>query len=86
MEMVDLPRLVEIDRLLSHAKGVTVAELAERFGVSTKTIYRDLELCKLLYGRRLSFSEERHNRRRYRIDADNRMFAPWVQARTKLLV
>jgi hypothetical protein len=85
MEMVDLPRLVELDRMLARDKGVTVAELAQRFQVSTKTAYRDIELCKLLYGRRLSFTEERHNRRRYRIDGADRLFATWVRSRTQRL-
>lgn len=85
IEMVDLPRLVELDRLLALGKGVTVSELVERFKVSSKTVYRDLELCKMLYGRRLSFVEERYNRRRYRIDAVDRVFAPWVDSRAARL-
>ncbi len=42
--MMKLNRLVEITVLLLNRKTVTAAELAERFGVSTRTIYRDLDV------------------------------------------
>ena len=37
-------RLFEIVYLLLEKKKVTAKELAERFEVSTRTIYRDIEL------------------------------------------
>lgn len=37
-------RLMEITILLLNRKTVTAGELAERFGVSTRTIYRDVEV------------------------------------------
>ncbi|MCL1822704.1 MAG: YafY family transcriptional regulator [Oscillospiraceae bacterium] len=38
-----LNRLLEITTILLNKKTVTAAELAERFGVSTRTIYRDID-------------------------------------------
>jgi len=38
-----LERLVEIITILLNKKTVTAAELAERFGVSVRTIYRDVD-------------------------------------------
>lgn len=37
-------RLLEITTILLNKKTVTAAELAERFGVSTRTIYRDIDV------------------------------------------
>ena len=37
-------RLLEITTILLNRRTVTAAELAERFGVSTRTIYRDIEV------------------------------------------
>ncbi|MCL2638221.1 MAG: YafY family transcriptional regulator [Oscillospiraceae bacterium] len=39
-----LNRLLEITTILLNKKTVTAAELAERFGVSTRTIYRDIDV------------------------------------------
>lgn len=39
-----LNRLLEITTLLLNKKTVTAAELADRFGVSTRTIYRDIDV------------------------------------------
>lgn len=39
-----LNRLLEITTILLNRKTVTAAELAERFGVSLRTIYRDIEV------------------------------------------
>jgi predicted DNA-binding transcriptional regulator YafY len=39
-----LNRLLEITTILLNRKTVTAAELAERFGVSTRTIYRDIDV------------------------------------------
>lgn len=39
-----LNRLLEITILLLNRKSVTASELAERFGVSLRTIYRDVEV------------------------------------------
>lgn len=39
-----LNRLLEITTLLLNKKSVTAAELAERFGVSVRTIYRDIDV------------------------------------------
>ncbi len=39
-----LNRLLEITTLLLNRRSVTAAELAERFGVSLRTIYRDIEV------------------------------------------
>jgi predicted DNA-binding transcriptional regulator YafY len=36
-------RLLEITLILLNKKSVTAGELAERFGVSTRTIYRDID-------------------------------------------
>jgi predicted DNA-binding transcriptional regulator YafY len=36
-------RLLEITLILLNKNGVTAGELAERFGVSTRTIYRDID-------------------------------------------
>jgi len=85
LEIVDLPRLCEIDRLLSLKSGATVTELAARLAVSSKTVYRDLALCRVVYGNRLIEIHEAHNRKRYRIEPDNRMFATWVSERAKRL-
>ena len=38
-----LNRLLEITIILLNRSGVTARELAERFGVSTRTIYRDID-------------------------------------------
>ncbi|MDR0326372.1 MAG: YafY family transcriptional regulator [Oscillospiraceae bacterium] len=38
-----LNRLLEITNLLLNRKSVTAAELAERFGVSVRTVYRDID-------------------------------------------
>ena len=38
-----LNRLLEITTILLNRSGVTARELAERFGVSTRTIYRDID-------------------------------------------
>lgn len=40
-------RLIEITVLLLNRKTVTARELAERFGVSTRTIYRDIDVLGL---------------------------------------
>lgn len=37
-------RLIEITTILLNRKTVTATELAERFGVSTRTIYRDIDV------------------------------------------
>jgi len=39
-----LNRLLEITMVLMNKKTVTAAELAERFGVSARTIYRDIDV------------------------------------------
>ena len=39
-----LPRLIEIVTILLNRKTITASELAERFGVSIRTIYRDIEV------------------------------------------
>jgi len=39
-----LNRLLEITTILLNKKTVTASELAERFGVSTRTIYRDIDV------------------------------------------
>ncbi len=39
-----LNRLLEITTILLNRKSVTAGELAERFGVSTRTIYRDIDV------------------------------------------
>lgn len=39
-----LNRLLEITTILMNKKTVTAAELAERFGVSSRTIYRDIDV------------------------------------------
>ncbi|MCL2109728.1 MAG: YafY family transcriptional regulator [Oscillospiraceae bacterium] len=39
-----LNRLLEITTILLNKKTVTAAELAERFGVSARTIYRDIDV------------------------------------------
>jgi predicted DNA-binding transcriptional regulator YafY len=39
-----LNRLLEITTILLNKKTITAAELAERFGVSTRTIYRDIDV------------------------------------------
>lgn len=36
-------RMIEIITILLNRKTVTAAELAERFGVSQRTIYRDID-------------------------------------------
>ena len=38
-----LNRLFEITSILLNRRTVTAAELAERFGVSVRTIYRDID-------------------------------------------
>ena len=83
---VDLPRTVEIDRLLTRQHGVTVEQLATMLNVSTKTIRRDLDTMHRLYGRRLIVDVGQHGRKTYRIDAENRIFARWVAGRVNLLV
>jgi len=40
-------RLLEITILLLNCKTVTAKELAGRFGVSTRTIYRDIDVLSL---------------------------------------
>ena len=37
-------RLLEISLVLLNKGSVTAKELAERFGVSTRTIYRDVDI------------------------------------------
>lgn len=39
-----LNRLLEITTILLNKKTITASELAERFGVSTWTIYRDIDV------------------------------------------
>jgi predicted DNA-binding transcriptional regulator YafY len=39
-----LNRLLEITTILLNRKTITASELAERFGVSTRTIYRDIDV------------------------------------------
>lgn len=39
-----LNRLLEITTILLNKKTVTASELAERFGVSTRTVYRDIDV------------------------------------------
>lgn len=39
-----LNRLIEIITILMNKRTVTASELAERFGVSTRTIYRDIDV------------------------------------------
>lgn len=39
-----LNRLLEITTILLNKKTITASELAERFGVSTRTIYRDIDV------------------------------------------
>lgn len=39
-----ISRLVEIITVLLNKKTVTASELAERFGVSVRTIYRDIDV------------------------------------------
>lgn len=41
---VKINRLIEIATILLNRKMITAAELAERFGVSTRTIYRDIDV------------------------------------------
>lgn len=43
MLAVKINRLLEITLILLNKKAVTAGELAERFGVSTRTIYRDVD-------------------------------------------
>lgn len=43
-ETMKLSRMIEIITILLNKKTVTASELAERFGVSTRTIYRDVDL------------------------------------------
>ncbi|MBN1693298.1 MAG: HTH domain-containing protein, partial [Dehalococcoidales bacterium] len=38
-----ITRLLEITLILLNKKSVTAGQLAERFGVSTRTIYRDID-------------------------------------------
>jgi predicted DNA-binding transcriptional regulator YafY len=42
-----LNRLLEITTILLNKKTVTASELAERFGVSTRTIYRDIDVLSV---------------------------------------
>ena len=42
-----LDRLLEITILLMNRESVTAGELAERFGVSVRTVYRDVETLSL---------------------------------------
>ncbi len=44
---MSISRLFEIVHILLHKKSVTALELAEYFGVSTRTIYRDIEKLNL---------------------------------------
>jgi len=42
-----LNRLLEITTILLNKKNVTASELAKRFGVSTRTIYRDIDVLSV---------------------------------------
>jgi len=42
-EEVKINRLLEITLILLNKNTVTAAELADRFNVSTRTIYRDID-------------------------------------------
>jgi predicted DNA-binding transcriptional regulator YafY len=44
---MQINRLLEIVMILLHKENVTAKELAERFGVSTRTIYRDIDALSL---------------------------------------
>lgn len=86
LDLVELPRLVAIDRLLSRKQGATVEQLAKILGVCHKTIRRDLDVLRRLYGaRRLEVITGQHGRKTYRIDESKRIFSPWVSGRVKYL-
>jgi predicted DNA-binding transcriptional regulator YafY len=42
-----MQRLIEIVTILLNRKTITAVELAERFGVSVRTIYRDVDVLSL---------------------------------------
>ncbi len=44
---MQINRLLEIVMILLHKENITAKELAERFGVSTRTIYRDIDALSL---------------------------------------
>lgn len=44
---VNQPRLIEIVTILLNRKSITASELAERFGVSVRTICRDIDVLSL---------------------------------------
>ena len=46
--MMQINRLFEMIYILLHKKRVTAKELAEQFGVSTRTIYRDIDTLSLV--------------------------------------
>lgn len=46
MKISQIDRILEIIRLLQRRPGYTAGDLAERFGVSERTIYRDFELLQ----------------------------------------
>ncbi len=52
---MQITRLVEMIYILLRRKTVTAAELAEQFGISVRTVYRDvdaLSLSGILYRKR----------------------------------
>jgi len=74
-------RLAKIDTLLATT-GVRVRELAGEFGVSAKTIRRELDFLHELSP--LVYEEEPRGRRRwYYADRRRRVFSKWFAAQRK---
>ncbi len=83
---VDLPRMVAMERLLCRPGGATIEQLAKSLDVNPKTIRRDMDVLRRLYGaRRLEVTTGQHGRKTYHVEPGERIFAPWVSSRVKCL-
>ena len=85
LEFVCLPRLVLIDHRLARPNGATVSELAAKCNCCEKTVRRDLEILRRLYGSRLQVAVEDFNRKRYKVAPSYQVFAAWVADEVKAL-
>ena len=83
-DKLDLVRSLAIERLCSRAGGASVSELCVRTRVSTKTIHRDLDHLKLVYGSALRLIAEPPSYR-WKIDGSFRLFTPKAHARAAVI-